>query len=285
MKRRILPVLPERISLLATDLDGTLLTSEKTITPYSQRVLIEAQKRGLTVVLASGRPICSILPFAEQLELHKHGGFIISFNGSLVWDCVESRAVNGRTLPLPLIARLAEAVSDEFHIHGYRGNSIVCRGCPDEWSKYISRANRMSLLETENFTEAITEPQYKCLITGDPRKLWHLEKRLKSQFGSCLSICRSESFLLEVMPEGIDKADALGVILERVGCGTEELMCCGDGYNDMNMLRLSGLPCATQNARKQVKEAAAFVTKSNDCDGVAHAVVKFCLKTGRTHRD
>ena len=136
------------IRFLAADLDGTLLTTSKTITPYTQRVLVEAQQRGLTIILASGRPLYSILPFAEQLELQKHRGFIISFNGSLVWDCAKGKAINEQVIPLSIIPQLVAAIGEDFHIHGYKGNSIVIQGKPDEKSLYIARANKMPLLET-----------------------------------------------------------------------------------------------------------------------------------------
>ena len=266
------------IRFLAADLDGTLLTSEKTITPFSQEVLIEAQKRGLTIIIASGRPLYSILPFAKQLELQKFGGYIISFNGSLVWDCAKGKAIKEQAIPLSLIPELVKAVGSDFRIHGYKGNCIVVQGKPDEHSHYISRANKMPLIETSNFVQTITEPQHKCLVTGAPRRLWHLEKRLRKQFDAHFSICRSESFLLEIMPKGIDKAEALRELLERVGGKTDELMCCGDGFNDLNMMQLAGISCAPSNAKKPVKQAATFVTKSNDRDGVAHAVVQFISK-------
>ena len=259
---------------LATDLDGTLLTSAKTITANTQQVLIEAQLRGHTIILASGRPLYSILPFAEQLEMQKHRGFIIAYNGSLVWDCAAGRAIKEQTIPLHIIPQLAQAVSDDFHIHGYKGNSIVIQGKPDEWSEYIARANKMPLLEVEDFAEAITDPQHKCIITGPPRKLWHLERRIRKQFEDSLDAYRSESFLLEVVPKGIDKAEALRELLMQAGGRTKELLCCGDGYNDLNMMRLAGISCATRNAKKPVKEAASFVTDSCDHDGVAKAVEK-----------
>lgn len=265
------------IRFLATDLDGTLLTTDKTITPYTRELLVEEQKRGITIILASGRPLYSILPFAEQLELHKYGGFIISFNGSLVWDCAEGKAVKEQAIPLSLVPELVAAVGNDFHILGYKGNSIVIQGKPDERSLYISRANKMPLIETDNFVGTITEPQHKCLVTGEPRRLWHLERRLRRQFANCFSICRSESFLLEIMPKGIDKAQALAELMDRVGGRTDELLCCGDGYNDLNMMRLAGVSCATRNAKKPVKAAAHFVTNSNDRDGVAYAVKRFCL--------
>ena len=274
-------VLPQRgsgegaVRFLAVDLDGTLLTSSKTITPFTQQVLIEAQQQGLTIILASGRPLYSILPFAQQLELQRMGGFIIAFNGSLVWDCAQSKAIKEQTIPLHVIPELAAAVGEDFHIHGYKGNDIVIQGEPDEWSKYISFANKMPLLETDNFVTTITEPQHKCLVTGEPRKLWHLERRLQRQFEASFSICRSESFLLEIMPKGIDKADALCQLLTKLHGKTDELLCCGDGYNDIGMMRLAGISCAPRNAKRPVKQAATYVTDSNDRDGVAHAVERF----------
>lgn len=265
------------LRFLASDLDGTLLTSSKTITPCTQQVLIDAQQWGLTVILASGRPLYSILPFAEQLEMQKHRGFIIAYNGSLVWDCAREKALKEQVIPLSIIPRLAQAVGKDFHIHGYKGNSIVIQGRPDEWSEYISRANKMPLLEVEDFAEAITDPQHKCIITGPPRKLWHLERRIRKQFEDCLDAYRSESFLLEVVPKGIDKAEALRELLIKIGGKTDELLCCGDGYNDLNMMRMAGISCATRNAKRPVKQAACFVTDSNDRDGVAHAVETFVL--------
>lgn len=263
------------LHFLAADLDGTLLTTAKIITPFSQQVLIDAQRRGLTVILASGRPLCSILPYAEQLELQKHHGFIIAFNGSLVWDCAAGCPIKEQTIPLRIIPELEAAVKGEYHIHGYKGDNIIVRGCPDEWSKYIARANKMPLIEVEDFAATITDPQHKCIITGPPRKLWHLERKLQKQFASDLSAFRSESFLLEVVSKGIDKAEALRELLAMIGGKADSLLCCGDGYNDINMMRLAGISCATRNAKKRVKETASYITESNDRDGVANAVVHY----------
>ena len=265
----------KKFRFLAVDLDGTLLTSAKTITPFTQQVLIEAQRQGLTVILASGRPLYSILPYAEQLEMQKHQGFIISYNGGLIWDCSEDKAIKEQTIPSHILPELEAAVKGDFHIHGYKGNNILVKGKPDEWSRYIAQANKMPLIEVKDFAANIIEPQHKCIITGPPRKLWHMERRLNKQFEVSLDAYRSESFLLEVVPKGIDKAEALQDILRLAGGKREELLCLGDGYNDLNMMRLAGVSCAPSNAKKPVKETADFVTDSNDQDGVAKAVLKF----------
>ena len=77
------------------------------------------------------------------------------------------------------------------------------------------------------------------------------------------------------MSKGIDKAEALRWLLNRVGGSPEELMCCGDGYNDLGMMQLAAVSCATAGARKPVKKAATIVTQSNDRDGVAVAVAEY----------
>ena len=130
------------IRFLAADLDGTLLTTSKTITPCTQKVLVEAQQQGLTVILASGRPLYSILPFAEQLELQKHRGFIISFNGSLVWDCAKGKALNEQVIPLSIIPQLVAAVGEDFHIHGYKGNAPTRCLCSKQTTSSRPSRNR-----------------------------------------------------------------------------------------------------------------------------------------------
>ena len=73
--------------LIVLDLDGTLTNSEKQITPRTKRALMEAQKQGVRLVLASGRPTFGIMPLANELELARYGGFILAFNGGKIIDC------------------------------------------------------------------------------------------------------------------------------------------------------------------------------------------------------
>ena len=79
------------------------------------------------------------------------------------------------------------------------------------------------------------------------------------------------------MPQGIDKAQSLAVLLEKVGIRREEVIACGDGFNDLSMIRYAGLGVAMENAQPVVREAADFITLSNDQNGVAHVVEQFML--------
>ena len=104
-----------------------------------------------------------------------------------------------------------------------------------------------------------------------------MEPRVKAAMGRDFSIYRSEPFFLEVMPKGIDKAQSLGRLLERIGMKREEMIACGDGYNDLTMIQYAGLGVAMENAVLPVRNAADYITASNNEDGVGLVVEKFML--------
>ena len=91
---------------------------------------------------------------------------------------------------------------------------------------------------------------------------------------------RSEPFFLEILPRGIDKAQCLAQLLKLLGMEREEMIACGDGFNDLSMIEFAGLGVAMENAVCPVRNAADYVTLSNNDVGVAHVVEKFCLNYG-----
>ena len=103
------------------------------------------------------------------------------------------------------------------------------------------------------------------------------QKRLARRFIGRLSIYRSEPFFIEVMARGVDKGAAIAGLIERLGLEREDVIACGDGLNDLSMIRYAGLGVAMANAQPEVKEAADVVTLSNDEDGVAEAIERYIL--------
>ena len=100
---------------------------------------------------------------------------------------------------------------------------------------------------------------------------------MKEKFPN-LSIYRSEPYFLEIMPKGIDKAFSLQILLEQQGLTAQNLIACGDGFNDLSMIQYAGMGVAMQNAQEVVKAAANYVSPyTNDEDAVAHAIKKFVL--------
>lgn len=118
-------------------------------------------------------------------------------------------------------------------------------------------------------------PVAKCLIVGDPEPLAVLEQKMKTELEGKMNVFRSEPFFLELVPNGIDKARSLAVLLEELNMKPEDMIAVGDGFNDLSMIKFAGLGVAMANAQEVVKQGADYITLSNEEDGVAAVVDKF----------
>lgn len=264
--------------LLVLDLDGTLTNKKKEITPHTIEVLKKAQEQGLKIVLASGRPTFGIVPLAEQLELKKYGGYILAFNGGLIIDCTTNETIYKNFLDTSIYPYLYEkGNTEDFKILSYKDEYIISEDIANEYVAYEAMLNKMPLMQVENFLETINFPEPKCLIVGEPDKLKELEVKMKEKLKGFMSVYRSEPFFLELLPLGIDKAKCLEKLLERMGISRNEVIACGDGFNDLSMIEFAGLGVAMANAQQVVKNVADYITLSNEEDGVAAVVEKFCL--------
>ena len=267
-----------KYKLLALDLDGTLTNSKKIITEKTKKVLFDAQKAGLRLVLASGRPTEGILHLAEELELKKHGGFVLAFNGARVFDLASGEIVFEQTLPMDCIP-LVEDLADR---HGvtvltYKNGDIITKNPDDPYVALEGKINLIGSRFVNSFTEAVDSPVPKCLLVGDGDHMAELEPIFREALPH-LSVYRSEPYFLEVMPTGVDKAYSLGKLLEHLGLERSDLAACGDGYNDISMVAFAGLGVAMANANDKLKEVSDVITLSNDEDGVAEAVLRYMMK-------
>lgn len=130
----------------------------------------------------------------------------------------------------------------------------------------------MKIRAVDDFLEAAPRPLPKCLIVGDPDRLIRTEAELSLRLQGQISVYRSEPYFLELVPMGIDKAQSLSVLLDKLGLTREAMVAMGDGYNDLSMIKFAGMGVAMANAQEPVKQAADYITLSNDEDGVAAAV-------------
>ena len=264
--------------MIVLDLDGTLTNRDKVITDHTKQVLMEAQKRGKKVVLASGRPTYGVMPLAEELELEKYGGYILSFNGGIIMDCCTREVVFQKKLPVEANRRIVElAVKERVDILTYQDAVIITNNPDCPYAKQESQINHLKLRKVEDMAGYVDFAVPKFIMLDDGDYLAMVEARVKATLGKQFSVYRSEPYFLEVLPKGIDKAQSLGRLLEVLGFEREEMIACGDGYNDLSMIRFAGLGVAMENAVLPVRNAADYVTYSNNDDGVAHVVEKFLL--------
>ena len=266
--------------MIVLDLDGTLTNRDKIITPRTKADLIEAMERGKKVVLASGRPTYGVMPLARELRLADYGGYILSYNGGVIMDCRTEEMVFARMLPKGSNHRIMElALQNRVDFLTYDGEVILTSNEENPYAKIESSINHLRLhqLEIDEFFAKVDFPVPKFLFVDDGDYLASVEPKVKAALGRDFSVYRSEPYFLEVLPQGVDKAQSLERLLEVTGLKREQMIACGDGYNDLTMIRFAGLGVAMENAVLPVRKAADYITASNNEDGVGLVVEKFML--------
>lgn len=264
-------------SVLALDLDGTLTNSKKEITPKTKEALLDLQEKGVRLVLSSGRPPFGIYPLAKELHLAEFGGYIIAYNGGMVIDCERNTVLWNQALSLDQVSMLASyARQAGMNIMAYFPEYIITENPEDSYVQQASFINKMPVIGVDDFVQSATIPLNKCLIVGDPEPLHALELKMQQELDGQLNIFRSMPFFMETVPLGVDKAKALDMILQALGLPVSSLVACGDGWNDISMIRFAGLGVAMANSQDDVKQIADYVTLlSNEEDGIAEVVRKF----------
>lgn len=265
--------------VLVLDIDGTLTTSGKEITPATKQGIKAVMERGHKVILASGRPTQGMRRYEKELELEKYGGYLLSFNGGRIVECRTGNIVYQRTLPGMIVPKLYSfAEENGCGLITYFGDCIISAFEPDEYIELESHINGMDIRVVEDFKSFVDFEVNKCLLTAFAEKAQELEQKLQRKFGDILSIYRSEPFFIEVMPKNVDKAASLDRMLKTIGLTRDDAICCGDGYNDISMIKYAGVGVAMGNAQPKVKEAADYITAANDEEGLVQVIDNFILK-------
>ena len=270
------------IKVLALDLDGTLTNDQKEITPRTRAALDAALARGVTVVLASGRPIAGVTPVARALDLGQPGraGAILAYNGGAIVDCGPGhRVLWQQVLPAPMVPALCRfAAEQNVAIVTYNEEGVVTERPGDPWAQREGFTNKLPMIEVADLAAYVNYPVNKMLITLDPVRLPHVLRAGAERFAGQIDLYPSSPFFIEAVPLGVAKDKSLAALLDRMGFTRENLMACGDGMNDRSMLRYAGVGVAMANAEGPVKAEADYITDAdNNHDGVAEAVERFIL--------
>ncbi len=264
-----------KYKLIALDLDGTLKNSKNKITEKTKKALIQAQKLGVKIILASGRPTAGLRHEAEELELEKYGGFLLSFNGASVIDVKTKKVIYEQTLTIDQAKRAYDRAK-EFQLAciTYENDVLVTEDIDNEYVEIEARINDVNIKQV-SFKDNLKDPIYKVLLTGKPDYVAVIEEEYKKTFENELSIYKSTPFFIEIMAQGIDKAASINRLVEYLGIKQEEVMAFGDGYNDLGMIEYAGLGVAMENAIDEVKIRANVVTLSHDNDGIAYILSQY----------
>lgn len=265
-----------KYKMLVLDMDDTLLTDNHKISKKNKEMLMKAQELGVYVVLASGRPTPAMTKYAEELELAKYGSFMLSFNGAIITNLKEDTVFYERSLTKDQIHELHEfSVLNNVHIITYIDGKIVSETDSDyiEVEKRLTgmKHNRVSCFKT-----AVNQSAVKCLMLEEPSHLKAVGEKLKNSRPD-LMVSLSKPFFLEVVPDGVDKANSLAILAKHLGINKEEIIAVGNAGNDLSMVEYAGLGVWVDNVTPELRDKADVIVASNNKDGVAEVVERFIL--------
>ena len=262
--------------LISLDIDGTLYTSKENISAETKAALLRAQENGCILILASGRPTAGLIPIADELEMNKHHGMLLSYNGGVVIDYKTDETIYSNVIPNELAKKLLK------HLEKFDVNPIVDDGMtiyttdPNSFQvSYESRSNHLKIKQIANIYDAINFDPAKILIAAPAEILERETEKIIKPFKSELVFVLSEPFYLESTLPGVSKAAALKKVCEALNVPLNDVIAFGNAQNDIPMLELAGCAVAMSNACEELKDIADYVTASNDEDGIAHALKKF----------
>ena len=273
----------QQIKMIGLDLDGTLLNTKKELTENTRRVLREAIDAGILVLMATGRPYTGI-----PAELRNFPGihYALTSNGARVLDTDHNKLLIEQLLPMESAKkalRIFEKYDTLSEIY-FDGQGYADTAKLDNVGKYHHDSNMWDYVRSTR----IAVPDIWDVIAKEHRnmdKVQALFANLDERAAAWkelselreLELVGSLSYNIEINAAGVNKGTALVALGEMLGIPRESIMACGDGDNDVHLLREVGFGVAMANAQSQVKDVADYITSSNDEDGVARAIEKFAL--------
>ena len=260
-----------KYKLLVLDVDGTLLNDEGQISKRTFAAITKAQQMGTVVALASGRPAHGLTPIAEKLNLKQYGGYIMAYNGAKIIEAKTGKIVFERTIEkeaFPFLEK--ESQKHEVAMFTYTDSEILTNSMDNPYIIREAKINNMPLRESIPLHKAIDFNPYKTILVNDDKKeIKELEAEFKSKLDGVMNVFRTEPYFLEIVPELIDMANTLAVLLEMLNIDAKKALVIGNGVADYSMIQMAGFGVAMGNATDSVKRCADVVTLSNNNDGVA----------------
>ncbi|WP_372729652.1 HAD family hydrolase [Nocardioides sp.] len=253
--------------LVATDLDGTLVRSDGSVSDYTRDVLVELDERGVPVVFVTGRP----LRWAEDVFEHvgAHGLAIVS-NGGLVWDVANSAVHLERAIEPELGLDVCRVIREAVPGSSFAVESLAGIGLEPAFLERhrVPQGARRGTIE-----ELFDTPALKLLARHEeltPQEFWDAAEQAVQ--GRLVITWSSATTLLEISGPGVTKASTLEILCEARGIGAHEVIAFGDMPNDLPMLSWAGTSYAMADAHPTVREAAQHVAPGHDEDGVARVL-------------
>ena len=258
-----------RIALVVFDIDGTLLTKDKTLTDGARGAVQRLHDAGIGFTITSSRPTIGMRFLIEPLAITLPVG---AFNGSCIVD-PQLNVIEQHLIPASAARRSLNALNEfGVDIWLFTSDLWLTRHGEGEYVPHEKRAIRADPTLVGDFTPYLSAA---CKIVGssaDAALMQRCEAAMQRALGAEANAVRSQSYYLDVTPPGCDKGTFVQAIAKRLGISTDAVATVGDMQNDLAMFKKSGVSIAMGNATDEVKSLATHVTASNEDEGFAGAI-------------
>lgn len=267
------------IKLIAIDLDGTLLTSDKVISDETKKAIRQADEAGLYVVLCTGRPIMGIQGFLDELGLVSDKHYCVTFNGGLVQVTGTQAILAQKVHTLEDVQMIYEACYQAgLPVNAIDLEKVYEPDYPEDNPSYYPTIIKNLQFEKRSFETFEATHVFNKALTCCPESVLNERlKQLPQVITERYNLLRSRPVLVEILPKDVDKAFGLRQLCEHLGVQSSEVMTIGDEENDLAMITFAGVGVAMGNATDEVKSVADVITDTNDRDGVAKAIYQYAL--------
>jgi Cof subfamily protein (haloacid dehalogenase superfamily) len=258
-----------RIALVVSDVDGTLLTKDKTLTEGAKGAVRRLHEAGIGFTITSSRPTIGMRFLIEPLAITLPVG---AFNGSYIVD-PQLKPIEQHLIPASAAQRSLDVLNEfGIDIWLFTSDLWLTRHGDGEYVPHEIRAIRADPTIVDDFAPYLTAA---CKIVGssaDAALLQRCEVTMQQALGAQATAVRSQSYYLDVTPPGYDKGTFVRAMAKRQGISTDAVATIGDMQNDLAMFKTSGVSIAMGNATANIKKLATHVTTSNEDEGFAGAV-------------
>jgi hypothetical protein len=258
-----------RIALVVSDVDGTLLTKNKTLTEKAARAVRRLEDSGVGFTVTSSRPTIGMRFLIEPLRITLPIG---AFNGSSICD-PQLNPIEQHLIPASVTQRSLDILNQfGVDIWLFTNDRWLTRNGDGAYVAFEQHTIKSDPVIVEDFAPYLSAA---CKIVGssaDAALLQRCEVVMQEALGTQATAARSQNYYLDVTPPGHDKGTFVQAMSKRLGISTDAIATIGDMHNDLAMFRKSGMSIAMGNATDEIKKQATHVTTSNEDEGFAGAI-------------
>ena len=264
----------KNIKLVAIDLDGTLLNSDKKVSRKNFEIIKKLRAKGIFVVIATGRPLGGFSWILDDLELNSDDDYSITNTGSLIIKNKDKSDVSKKILSMGDYLNLKKIINDKLQIGIYNKYNLYSNS--EKVNKYFLFESEILKMPIEKIDEKDMSQRVDSItITGNKDAVDEFEKNYNEILLKTYQTVRNVPEVFEVLHKEADKGQALKRLCEILNVDLKSTLAIGDSNNDKTMLNMAGVSATCENGRESVKEMVDIVSNySNDEDGVCDILEK-----------